>query len=246
MNANLSGRSPFKAKTEKSIGLHNVCFSFTPDGKSFFENMTMHFKVGQMNFICGKNGMGKSTLLKILSGNVPEKHIQGFLEIDDTRYNLADLGGILPSIAMVAQNFNAMLVDSYSFYQNMQFALLPQYPAFAGLPTPQPLPIFVEKYGINQHMPIHRLSGGQRQILAILMVLQQSPKILLLDEPTAALDEENAIIVMDFLQDVCVQKEITIIAIVHNLDVVEKYTGSSYFQLYEELGVRRVRSILVE
>lgn len=229
--------------SKKYVALRNVCFSFVQGGKPFFENLSIDFKVGAMNFVCGKNGMGKSTLLKILSGGIAQHSVQGVLQIDSQQHDLARLDAMLPAIGMVGQNFNAMLVDANSFYENLQFALLPHYPSFAMLPTVVPLPIFVEKYGIDCDMPIHLLSGGQRQILSILMVLQRSPKILLLDEPTAALDEENAIIVMNFLQDLCIQENITIIAIVHNLDMVEKYAGSHYFELYQEFGVRRVRTV---
>ncbi|MBV8661098.1 MAG: ATP-binding cassette domain-containing protein [Candidatus Dependentiae bacterium] len=225
------------------IRLQDLNFSFSVDSKPFFKNMTIDFKVGQINFICGKNGMGKSTLLKILSGCAPQQNLNGILQIGDMDYNIQNLDSICKSIAMVSQNFNSMLVDSYSFYENLQFALLPQYPSLSSLPLALPLPTFVEKYGINYHMPIDRLSGGQRQILSILMVLQRCPQILLLDEPTTALDEENATIVMDFLQDLCIQENITIIAIVHHFELMQKYAGSSYFELYQEHKVRNVRVV---
>ena len=232
-------------KHQKIIRLQDLNFSFSHDGKPFFKNMNIDFKVGQINFICGKNGMGKSTLLKILSGCAPQQNLQGILQIGDTDYNIQKLDSICGLIAMVAQNFNSMLVDSYSFYENLQFALLPQYPLLSVLPAALPLPAFVEKYGINLNMPIDRLSGGQRQILSILMVLQRCPQILLLDEPTAALDEENATIVMDFLQDLCTQQNITIIAIVHHFELMQKYAGSSYFELYQEHTIRNVRVVSI-
>lgn len=230
---------------KKQIALHNVYFTFSLTAQPFFQDLMIDFNPGCINFVCGKNGMGKSTLLKILSGAAPHKNLSGTLRIDNVVYDLQKVDGMLQSIAMVSQNFNSMLVDAYSFYENLQFALLPQYPAVAKLPVPLPLPEFVEKYGINLQMPIRLLSGGQRQILSILMVLQRSPKILLLDEPTAALDEENATIVMDFLQDLCMQEDLTIIAIVHNFDLVEKYAGSIYFELYQDAGIRRVRTVSV-
>ncbi|MDP3788361.1 MAG: energy-coupling factor ABC transporter ATP-binding protein [Candidatus Chromulinivorax sp.] len=230
---------------KKQVTLRDVNFSFTHNGKPFFEDLSIDFNIGQINFVCGKNGMGKSTLLKILSGMALQKNVSGTLHVDGLTYDLQKIDGMLQSIAMVSQNFNSMLVDSYSFYENLQFALLPQYPFFQGLSVSLPLPEFVEKYGINELLPIHLLSGGQRQILSILMVVQRSPKILLLDEPTAALDEENAGIVMDFLQNLCIQENITIIMIVHNIDVVEKYTRSSYFELYLDAGIRRVREVVM-
>ncbi len=228
----------------KHIALHNVSFSFMRGPNQFFDNLSIDFKVGNINFVCGKNGMGKSTLLKILSGNIRSEFLRGILHIDTEVYDLQNLDDIEQSIAFVSQNFNTMLVDSYSFYENLQFALFSYYPSLNMLPVALPLPLFIEKYGINVNIPISLLSGGQRQILSILMMLQRSPNILLLDEPTAALDEENAIIVMDFLQDLCTQENITIIAIVHHIEMVRRYAGSSYFELYQDAGLRKVRTIL--
>lgn len=230
---------------KKYISLRNLTFSFTALGKPFFYAMNIDFAVGRINFICGKNGMGKSTLLKILSNDIDQQNLQGILQIDDQQYDLKSLHVLADSIAMVAQNFNTMLVDTYSFTENLQFALLPNYPFFTALPLPSPLPDFLKKYGINPDVPISLLSGGQRQILSILMILQRSPKILLLDEPIAALDEENSIIVLDFLQDLCVQEDITIIAIIHHLDLVEKYAGKQYFELYQESGIRKIRTVII-
>ncbi len=228
---------------KKYVALRNVYFSFVPGGKQFFQDLSIDFKVGRINFICGKNGMGKSTLLKILSGNTKSHEVQGIFKINDEDYDLKRIDNTLPEVGIVSQNFNTMLVDSYSFHENLQFALLAHYPSLRNLPQALPLPAFVEKYGINFGMPINLLSGGQRQILSILMVLQRSPQVLLLDEPTAALDEENAIIVMDFLEDLCKQENITIIAIIHHLDLVKKYADSTYFELYQDHGVRSIRTI---
>jgi ABC-type sugar transport system ATPase subunit len=125
---------------KKQVALQNIYFSFTQVGKPFFENLSIDFKVGQINFVCGKNGMGKSTLLKIFSGTALQKSLQGTLQIDEVAYDVQKLDGMLKSIAMVSQNFNVMLVDSYSFYENLQFALLSAYPSFVTLPTPLPLP----------------------------------------------------------------------------------------------------------
>jgi ABC-type bacteriocin/lantibiotic exporter with double-glycine peptidase domain len=121
-----------------------------------------------------------------------------------------------------------------------------RYPLLQKLPQLKPFPLFIEKYGIDFTMPIGLLSGGQRQILAILMVLQRCPRILLLDEPTAALDEENAAIVMDFLQELALQENITIIAIVHHHELVQKYAGPFYFELYKQGDLRCVRMALNE
>lgn len=226
------------------IGLKNLTFAFQPQSALFFDKVTVDFLPQKINFLCGKNGVGKSTLLKILSGHSRSVELlEGLLEIDGNQYDLKKGHEIRQYIGIVSQDVTSMMIDAYSFHENLQCALMQQYPGLQMLPQVQPLPLLLEKYHVNPHIPIRMLSGGQRQILSILMMLQKSPKILLLDEPTAALDEENALLVMNFLQELCVQKNITIIAIVHQLELVYTYAGSTYFELYQESGVRMIRKI---
>jgi ABC-type lipoprotein export system ATPase subunit len=76
------------------------------------------------------------------------------------------------------------------------------------------------------------LSGGQRQILAILMALQKSASILLLDEPTAALDDKNSSMVMSFLNELlATDKNLTVLIICHDKELVDTYAHSQYHQI---------------
>ena len=232
--------------TNEIIALRNITFSFLGQAQSFFKSLNIDFMPRGINFIQGKNGVGKSTLLQILSGknNHNNKQIQGQLLLGDQLYHLSDFKNIVRLIAFVPQKFQELLVDAYSFYENLQFARM-TYPGWQPLPIVHSLPDLVQKYGINDQIPISMLSGGQRRILSILMVLQQSPKILLLDEPTAALDEENAKLLMDFLQDLCDQQNLTVIAIVHDHELVKNYAQDCYFELYQENGVRDMRRVMI-
>ena len=229
---------------KKSIALQQVNFSFAQQQKQFFNNLNIEFVLQSINFIQGKNGAGKSTLLQIFSGKMSRDHLlQGQLKIDTTLYDLSQSAQIAEVVAFVPQNFNEVLVDAYSFHENLQFARMPHCPSLGALPQSQPLPSLIEKYGIDYNIPVSLLSGGQRQILSILMVLARSPKILLLDEPTAALDEKNTKLVMDFLQDLCKHQGLTIIAIVHSNELVEKYTPQGYYELVSENGLREIKFI---
>ena len=229
---------------KKSVALQQVNFAFAQQSKQFFNDLNVEFALQSINFIQGKNGAGKSTLLQILSGKMNRDHaLQGKLQVDTNLYDLSQSAQIAEIVAFVPQNFNEVLVDAYSFHENLQFARISHYPSLTALPQPQPLPSLIEKYGIDYNIPVSLLSGGQRQILSILMVLARSPKILLLDEPTAALDEENAQLVMDFLQDLCKHQGLTIIAIVHSNELVEKYTPQGYFELVSHHGQREIHFV---
>lgn len=234
----------FDMKLVKNIALHHVRFFFTQQDKPFFDDLNVEFTGGAINFIQGKNGVGKSTLLQILSGKMNQEHqLQGSLQIGHQVYNVAQFYEIEKIVACVPQNFHELLVDSYSFYENLQFVHMTRFPSLSSLPLITKLPELIDKYGIDYTIPVSLLSGGQRQILSMLMVLERLPKILLLDEPTAALDEENTNIVMDFLQDLCRHHHMTIIAIVHSQELVEKYAPAGFFELINRGGKRDINFI---
>ncbi len=223
------------------ITIENLIFAFKKNTVLFFDNVTFSFRPQALNFIQGKNGVGKSTLLRILKGDIRQNEVlNGALHIDSINCRLKKSHDFVDRIAIVSQNFNEMLVDTCTFSENLQFALLSRFPGFGKLPQIKQIPYFVEKYGISYNVPISLLSGGQRQLLAILMVLQKSPRILLLDEPTATLDEENTQLIMDFLAELCLREHITIVLIVHNREIIQKYCGDGYLEIKKEEGGKRI------
>lgn len=215
---------------KKRCMVHNLTFAFAKAKTNFFENCSIEFQPGSLNFVRGKNGAGKSTLLRLLRGiSYAGESLQGELEIEGQRYPLAHNDKSL--ISFVPQDVGSLLVSSSSFTQNRQFALMDRFPSLAPLPLLPEMPSFLERYGIHHDLPVSSLSGGQRQILGIMMVLSRNAKIVLLDEPTAALDEENADILIAFLKELAMITQITVILIVHQQELVERYCALSYFEL---------------
>lgn len=226
----------------KNVALHikDLTFFFPKNNIPFFYKMNVNFQPNVLNFIQGKNGVGKSTLLRIMSGEfLSQERVTGTLHSDNIIYDFEKPREVRQAIRMVTQNFNDMLLDTYSFNKNLQCALLGTIPKLKGLPQYPTVPAFVEKYGINTEIPISALSGGQRQILSILMTMQKSPKIVLLDEPTAAMDEENAKLIMDFLTELSARECITIILIVHQKELIKKYSKNSYYDLIKDANETR-------
>lgn len=138
-----------------------------------------------------------------------------------------------------------MLADQLSFEENLKIAMMAQYPGLSPLPTLQKLPDFVTQL-IDQKKPVQLLSGGQKQILVILMMLQKSKTILLLDEPTAALDEENAEKVLDFLNEIAKKTSTIVLIISHDKELVKQYCQGSYYEIFkEDNGSRSIKKIIM-
>jgi urea transport system ATP-binding protein len=147
-------------------------------GSHILRDVSLEAEVGKVKVILGRNGVGKTTLLKSLMGLVPIK--SGTIAMDGkeihklTPYERARLGlGFVPQGREI---FARLTVE-----ENLRMGL-----AYKPAGTPIPAELF-ELFPVLQQM-LHRrggdLSGGQQQQLAIARALAAGPKVLILDEPT--------------------------------------------------------------
>lgn len=219
------------------MNIKHLSFAFAGQKNNFFEDISISFKPNQLNFIQGKNGVGKSTLFNILQGIIDrDQKFNAIIECNNQTYasthDKPDLR-FAQHIKTVQQKFDRMIASNFTFLENLQLAAMPSHPGLKPLPAYNLE--FLQNLSIipvqDMHKPASLLSGGQRQILAIMMALQKQPSILLLDEPTAALDEENAHMVMQFLTHLCKKLSITVIIICHDKELVTAYAPEFYFHL---------------
>jgi ABC-type lipoprotein export system ATPase subunit len=179
----------------------------------FFKGISLELEEGRIHALHGKNGVGKSVLLNLLNE-----------QVDDT--------------VLMSQQFDQLLVGPFNFVENMQFAALGKFPSpFSRLQAPLMHESLLEKFHIDLTIPIYKLSGGQRQILALLMKLQKKTRILLLDEPTATLDEQNATMVFDFLKSL---EGMTMLIVCHDQELMNRYTTGKKLKLEMEKDGSRV------
>lgn len=221
-----------------NISLNGISFHFTSARKNrFFSDVSTSFEVNKIHFIRGKNGAGKSTLFRLMNGTIfSGEYIKGTFTLDGTSYNLSlehARTSLKEHVRQVPQKFDLMLADNFSFEENLSMANMPRLPFLAPLAKQYSIPDFlVDQFEIDFTVPVRRLSGGQRQILAILMALQKPTKILLLDEPTAALDHKNARMVIHFLQELIrLNPLLTVLIICHDTELVETYAQDNYYEI---------------
>ncbi|HLB52402.1 MAG TPA: ATP-binding cassette domain-containing protein [Chlamydiales bacterium] len=192
-------------------------------GAPFFQNLSFELEEGLIHALHGKNGVGKSVLLHLLSQQI-DHHIEG------------------GEAALMNQQFDLTLVQQFSFLENLQFSLLSRFPnplkKIKAHAIPEQFIQLLKQFHIDVHIPVCQLSGGQRQILALLMKLQKAPRILLLDEPTATLDEQNAEMVFEFLSRL---RGVTMLIVCHDQELIQRYTTGQ--ELYLEIGSNGVRQL---
>ena len=202
------------------------------DGNKALNDVNFSIPAGQGVTILGHNGSGKSTLFRCLTSF--EKISQGNIIIDGqdiTRLSKKDLRKLRKQVGMVFQHFN--LVNNLSVFQNVLFGALGEakstfhtFSFFASDELRSKAMECLDRVGLA-HLAKRRadqLSGGQKQRVAIARMLMQDPKIVLADEPIASLDPKAGREVMDLLFDIVKEKKLTVVCILHQLDIAMEYS----------------------
>lgn len=197
--------------------LDQVTFGYE-EGEPVLRDCSMTFKQGCMTAIVGASGGGKSSLLKLLLGlHSPD---EGQIRFGDVPLNSTNLSTWRERLAYVPQdpvlldatvteNIRVGCIDA-SIEEVFQAAKLAEADEFI-----RALP---RQYDTRLGERGHRISGGERQRLAIARAYIRNPDILLLDEPTASLDGRNERLMQEALDHL--MKERTVVVVAHRLSTV--------------------------
>jgi putative ABC transport system ATP-binding protein len=195
------------------------------------KGINLTIKKGEFISIRGKSGVGKTTLLKIIG--LLEPPTQGQIKLfrknvhklnDNEKSNIR-----LHHIGFVFQFFN--LIPSLTILENIELPL-----ALAGINKHQrkekalKLLKYFNLTTLAKRFP-QTLSGGERQRIAVIRALANNPKIILADEPTSSLDNENTNLLIQLLEKINKEKATTIL--VTTTDLYEKLPTTKDYTLRE-------------
>lgn len=231
-------------ETNSILSIENMSFAFKKNELPFFENISVTFDPGKIHFIRGANGIGKSVFFNILRGEIkPEALCSGTFSFDTITIQVSKKESFTSEykkqFTFVHQDCDVMLAGQLTVEQNVRCANMSKYPNFSRLPGYHDNAGFIKALCIDIAKPVHLLSGGQRQIVAIMMALQKNARVILLDEPTAALDEKNADMVMQFLAILTQKTGLTAIIICHDKELVMRYAHNAYYTISQPQGKTR-------
>ncbi|MGX7173817.1 cell division ATP-binding protein FtsE [Enterococcus ratti] len=208
------------------IQFHNVTIHSLAR-KEVLTNVSATFSDGKANYIIGKSGEGKSTLLKAILGELPV--VSGNIELDGKPLRYDTIHSILTNrrkIGFIFQDFQ--LVESLTVFENIAYVL-----HIENISLNQ-IRYNVEKIacelGIYEKLNYycHQLSGGEQQRVAIARALIKKPSIILADEPTGNLDPNKSQEIVNIINEIAITRKITIIIVTHDYDLTPNKACNIY------------------
>ena len=195
-----------------------------------FDNFSLEIEENKCVAILGPNGCGKSTLFNMISGSLNPDSGEILLGDVDIAKLSEDKRAI--DIGKVNQDPSKGVCQSLNILENMSMAFKKGHKfTFKKLIDKNNNEKIIEKLksidlGLENKLKtqVKFLSGGQRQSLSLLMATVKKPKILLLDEHTAALDPKTSKLIMDKTNDLIKKEKITTLMITHNLKNAIEYS----------------------
>ena len=207
------------------IEFKNICKKY-PNGFEAVKDFNLEIEDKEFIIFVGPSGCGKSTTLRMVAGL--EDISSGELWIGDKLVN--DVEPKDRDIAMVFQNY--ALYPHMTVYDNMAFGLkLRKVPKDEIDKMVKEAAKILDLTALLDRKP-KALSGGQRQALTLLMATIQKPKLLLLDEHTAALDPKTAKRVLELTNEVILEHNLTALMITHNMKDAIAY-GNRLVMMHE-------------
>lgn len=201
-----------------------------PNGTKALNNVNLEIQQGEMIAIIGLSGAGKSTLIRTINQMIPITSGQVIVDgVDVSTLKGKPLRKFRRNIGMVFQSFN--LINRASVLQNVLSAkvadmnILQTMVGYYKKSDKVKALESLDRVGILEKA-YHRadqLSGGQQQRVALARCLAQDPKIILADEPVAALDPVTANVVMEDFVRINKEMNISILINIHHVDIALKY-----------------------
>ncbi len=194
-------------------------------GKTVLENISLEIRDDEFVYLIGKTGSGKSSLLKVLYGELTLTEGSGnIVEFDLTKLKRKDIPKLRRKVGIVFQDFQ--LLTDRSVLKNLMFVM-----GASGWKDKKLMLARVQEVlslvGLEEKinsMPF-ALSGGEQQRVSIARALLNKPKIILADEPTGNLDPETSAEIMQLLIAVAKEERAAIVMATHDMSMVEKYPG---------------------
>ena len=202
---------------ENEIKMENITFEYNKN-TNVLHDITITIEKNKITGVTGESGSGKTTLIDIMSGIIDLRN--GNIKSDNKELNSLELKTLRKAMGYVTQETYLMddsIINNIILEKKLNVNINKIYSIYKKLN----LHSFIENlpggYAYNIGENAKRFSGGQKQRLGIARALYRDSKILIFDEPTSSLDEDNERMFMDLIKEL--SNDITIIIISHSLNL---------------------------
>jgi cell division transport system ATP-binding protein len=210
----------------KVLSIQNA--SIYQQKKLILSGVNLELAAGEFNYLIGKTGSGKSSLLKTLYAEIPllegEASVAGY---DLRKIRKSEIPYLRRKLGIVFQDFQLLMDRTVT--ENLHFVLHATGWKDKKLIAKRALSC-LQLVGIDSKSSAypHTLSGGEMQRVSIARALLNQPQVLLADEPTGNLDPETSMDIMQLLLAVAKEENTAILMATHDLQMVRSFPGKIF------------------
>jgi len=226
------------------VELHKVDVVYE-DGTKGLKDLDIHIDRGELIYITGNSGAGKTSLLRLLYGDLmPARGVVKLEKKNIGHLKSANVAYLRRDIGVVFQDFK--LLEDETVYDNLKLPLEIFY--LNKTIIQERIYSLLKQLDLFTHRDflVRKLSGGEKQRIALARALINDPMLLLADEPTGNLDIKNADKVMDILLNKSKKGTTTLIA-THDQRIIKEYPGRIIYLehgklTYDSAGGRKIQN----
>lgn len=191
-------------------------------------NVDFELFPGEFAYLIGKTGSGKSSLLKILYGDLPLQNGTGEVAgMDLAKLTNSKIPHLRRKLGIVFQDFQ--LLTDRSIEKNLEFVL-----RATGWKTKSEISHRIDEVleDVNmltkKHKMPFQLSGGEQQRIAIARALLNNPELILADEPTGNLDPETSIEIMNLIMRLSAENNVAVLMATHDYTMIRRFPAKTF------------------
>lgn len=198
------------------VDVQDISYTYEGNEEKALDGMSLKIRRGSRVAFMGANGSGKSTFFLCLNGIYRPDTGRIFIDGKPLRYSRKSLLEVRSKIGIVFQEPDNQLFSA-GVYEEISFGIMNM--GAEEEDARREVEKVIRELGIEpfQHRPAHALSGGQKKLVAIADILVMNPEIIILDEPSAALDPEHAKKVREIVEGLTA-RGITVLMATHDID----------------------------